>query len=70
MPSPLQPIRSISTVPGFPIENDALLISEGLFAIALPLGFCVVIFARKTRKRRLLKQQIEMLERLWRDKVQ
>ncbi|BAS54751.1 MULTISPECIES: hypothetical protein [Leptolyngbya] len=62
-------ICSISTVPGWSVENDAVLISEGLFAIALPLGVCVAIFVQKKRKRRALKQQIEMLEKLWRNKV-
>jgi ABC-type phosphate transport system permease subunit len=70
MQNHFRPAHSISTVPAFPVENDTVLISEGLFAIALPLGFCVAIFAQKSRKRRVLKQQIEMLERLWRDKVQ
>ncbi len=72
--SNFQPIRTASTpIATLCIESDTAMISEGLLAIALPLGVCLAVLARKNRKRHLLKRQIEMLERLWQssdDRVQ
>lgn len=55
------------------VDADTATISEGLVAIAIPFGLFFAVLMRKNRQRHLLKQQIEMLERLWQnsnDKVQ
>lgn len=67
MESYSQSTYSIPHFLGLPAESNAFLILEGLFAIALPLGVSAVICLQKSRKRRTLKRQIEMLERVWRN---
>ncbi|MGG6269362.1 hypothetical protein ACQ4M3_30080 [Leptolyngbya sp. AN03gr2] len=69
----IQSIQISTSIATTPIDNDTALLSEGLIAIALPLGLFLGVLTRKTQKRRLLKRQIALLERLWQlsiDRVQ
>lgn len=61
----IQTIQSATPIATVPIESDTALLSEGLIAIALPLGLFLGVLVRKTRQRRLLRYQIALLERLW-----
>ncbi|MER3432922.1 MAG: hypothetical protein C4288_05685 [Leptolyngbya sp. ERB_1_1] len=73
MHSDFKPIQISTPIASLRAESDTAMISEGLIAIALPLGMFLAVLVRKNRKRHLLKRQIEMLERLWQsssDKVQ
>lgn len=65
MPANFRPIEISPTIASLQVDSDAAIISEGLVAIALPLGLFLGVLVRKTRNRRLLKYQIELLERLW-----
>lgn len=65
MPSDFRPIQVTTPIATIQVESDTAIISEGLFAIALPLGLFLGVLVRKTQKRRLLKYQIDLLERLW-----
>ncbi|MBE9013485.1 hypothetical protein IQ250_25155 [Pseudanabaenaceae cyanobacterium LEGE 13415] len=61
----IQTIQVSTPIATTPINNDTALVSEGLIAIALPLGLFLGVLTRKTRQRRMLKYQIALLERLW-----
>lgn len=65
MPSDFHPIQISTPIANLRVDSDTALISEGLVAISLPLGLFLSVLARKTRRRRILKRQIAMLERLW-----
>ncbi|GAP98191.1 hypothetical protein [Leptolyngbya sp. NIES-2104] len=65
MPAKFRFLQVSTPIANIQVESDTAIISEGLIAIALPLGLFLGVLVRKTQQRRLLRYQIELLERLW-----